>query len=108
MAQNNQIPRRPRHPGRLHSQRAYLNRVALERIIDIYYTEDDQDRLGLHGVTDLRQRLDLMRDQLEHRACDANPHLAEALRDTQTPGPSVDVVSVAHFNAFESGRGRDH
>ena len=63
--------------------RAYLNRIALERILDLYYAEDDQERLGLHGTSDLRLRLDLMRDQLVIRACDANPHLAEALRDAR-------------------------
>ena len=48
--------------------RAYLNRIALERILDLYYAEDDQERLGLYGTSDLRQRLDLMRDQLVLRA----------------------------------------
>ena len=63
--------------------RAYLNRIALERILDLYYTEDDQERLDLHSTSDLRLRLDGMRDQLVYRACDANPHLAEALRDAR-------------------------
>ena len=63
--------------------RAYLNRIALDRILDLYYTEDDQERLGLDSTSDLRLRLDGMRDQLVQRACDANPHLAEALRDAR-------------------------
>lgn len=56
MAQNNQIETPVVRDTRADftALRAYLNRVALERIIDLYYTEDDQDRLGLHGVTDLR------------------------------------------------------
>ncbi len=66
--------------------RAHLNRIALERIADLYYTEDDQDRLGLHTPADLRQRLDAMRDQLVSRACDSMPHLANALRDARTSG----------------------
>lgn len=63
--------------------RAYLSRIDLGRILDLYYTEDDQDRLGLHDTSDLHLRLSVMRDQLVQRACDANPHLAEALRDAR-------------------------
>ncbi|MFZ4534883.1 phage integrase family protein [Propionivibrio sp.] len=63
--------------------RAYLNRVALERIADLYYTEDDREQLGLQDPGDLRARLDTMRDQLVQRASEANPHLAEALRDAR-------------------------
>ena len=66
--------------------RAHLNRIALERIADLYYTEDDRDRLGLYTSADLRQRLDEMRDQLVLRACDSMPHLANALRDARRSG----------------------
>ena len=66
--------------------RAHLNRLTLDRIADLYYTEDDRERLGLHTPADLRQRLDEMRDQLVNRACDSMPHLATALRDARRSG----------------------
>jgi site-specific recombinase XerD len=66
--------------------RAYLNRLPLERIIDLYYNEEDRDRLGLKSAGDLRDRLDAMRDQLVQRACDANPHVADSLKDARRSG----------------------
>lgn len=60
--------------------RAYLNRIPLERIADLYYGEDDRERLGLRNTADLRHRLDDLRDELVHRASDANPALSEALQ----------------------------
>ena len=66
--------------------RAHLNRISLERIADLYYTEDDRDRLGIATAADLRRRLDVMRDQLVQRACDSLPHLANAFRDARRSG----------------------
>jgi site-specific recombinase XerD len=66
--------------------RAHLNNIPLERIAGLYYTEDDRDRLGIAHASDLRNRLDIMRDQLVQRACDTNPHLADALRDARRSG----------------------
>ena len=50
MAQNNQIETPVVRDTRADftALRAYLNRVALERIIDLYYTEDDQDLSLIH------------------------------------------------------------
>ena len=66
--------------------RAHLNRISLERIADLYYTEDDRDLLGITTSADLRRRLDAMCDQLVQRACDSLPHLANAFRDARRSG----------------------
>lgn len=66
--------------------RAYLNRIPLDRIANLYYTEDDRLRLSITESAGLRQRLDDMRDQLVQRAGDAMPHLADALRDARRSG----------------------
>ena len=36
--------------------RAHLNRIPLERITHLYYTEDDRDVLGIGTAAGLRQR----------------------------------------------------
>lgn len=66
--------------------RAYLNRLPLERILALYYTDDDLERLGIATPADLRERLGDMRDHLVQRAADSQPHLAESLRDARRSG----------------------
>lgn len=66
--------------------RAHLNKIPLERVADLYYTEDDRERLGINSAADLRRRLDEMRDELVLRACDSMPHLASALREARRSG----------------------
>lgn len=63
--------------------RAVMSKVAIERILDLYYCEDDRDLLGLETTADLRLRMDKMRDFLIQRASDANPHVAEFLQDAR-------------------------
>ena len=64
--------------------RAHLNRIPLERIADLYYTEDDRELLRLPDGAALRRRLDDLRDELVQRATDANPHVATSLRDARS------------------------
>lgn len=67
--------------------RAHLNRIALRRIADLYYTEDDPGPAwSIHVRRPPSKRLDEMRDQLVLRACDSMPHLANALRDARRSG----------------------
>lgn len=63
--------------------RAHLNRIPVDRIADLYYTEDDRDLLRLHDAAALRRRLDDLRDELVQRATDTNPYLAAALHDAR-------------------------
>ena len=63
--------------------RALMNKVPLERILDLYYCEDDRFTLGLEETTDLKARLDEMREYLIQRATDTNPHVATFLQDAR-------------------------
>lgn len=66
--------------------RAHLNRLPLTRIANLYYAEDERERLGLHGDANLRRRLDDLCDELVQRAADANPALAAALHAARRGG----------------------
>lgn len=66
--------------------RAHLNRLPLTRIANLYYAEDERERLGLHGDANLRRRLDGLCDELVQRAADANPALAAALHAARRGG----------------------
>lgn len=63
--------------------RAHLNRLPIERIRDLYYTEDDLYDLGIQSVGDLRRRIEDLRDTLIQRASVSNPHMAELLRNAR-------------------------
>ncbi len=63
--------------------RAYLNRLPVERIANLYYTEDDLLDLGIQTPGELRGRIENLRDVLIQRASIANPHLAEMLRNAR-------------------------
>lgn len=64
--------------------RADLNRLPLERILDLYYGEDDREVLGLDSASDLRQRLDALRDQLIARCLEKNPHVVALLQSARS------------------------
>ena len=59
--------------------RAHLNKIPLERIADLYYTEDALTDLGIISTTDLRSRIETLRDAIIARATVENPHIAEML-----------------------------
>ena len=63
--------------------RAHLNRLPIERIANLYYTEDDLLDLGIETPGDLRIHIEALRDILIQRASVANPHLAEMLRNAR-------------------------
>ena len=63
--------------------RAHLNRIPVERIRDLYFTEDDLFDLGIETPGDLRRRIEDLRDTLIQRASVANPHMAELLRNAR-------------------------
>ena len=63
--------------------RAVMNKMPLARILDLYYCEDDRIVLGLEKDTDLRSRMDNMRDYLIQRQSEVNPHVAEFLSDAR-------------------------
>ena len=65
------------------SLRALMNRVPLSTILNLYYCEDDRELLGLHSSSDLKARLEDMRDNLIQRASDTHPHLAKFLQDAR-------------------------
>ena len=60
--------------------RAWLNKLPISRIAQMYYTEDDLEALGCEQSTDLQYRLERLRDTLIQRASDINPHAADGLR----------------------------
>lgn len=66
--------------------RAHLNRLPLTRIANLYYAEDERERLGLNGDANLRRRLDDLCDELVQRTADANPALAAALHAARRGG----------------------
>lgn len=59
--------------------RAYLSKVDLPVILNLYYYDDDLDERKIEGSRGLGVFLDHMRDYLIERLSDANPHMAEAL-----------------------------
>lgn len=63
--------------------RAYLNRLPLARIAELYYSEDDLEVLNCLTAKALQARLEDLRDGLVQRACDLNPHAAEGLREAR-------------------------
>lgn len=60
--------------------RARLNGIAIARISQLYYTDDDLAALGCETPTQLEARLHAMRDHLIERAIVANRLLADGLR----------------------------
>lgn len=66
--------------------RAKLNKLPTERIMALYYHEDDLLDMGCSTPADLDRHLAEMRDHLAARARQANPHLAELLRDARHLG----------------------
>lgn len=59
--------------------RAYLSKVELPVILNLYYCDDDLEERKIEGSRGLGAFLDRMRDYLIERLSDANPHMAEAL-----------------------------
>lgn len=65
------------------AMRAYLNKIPLERITDLYYTEDALAALCITSVSDLRCRIETLRDTIIARATIDNPHIAEMLHNAR-------------------------
>ena len=63
--------------------RAHLNKIPLERIADLYYTEDALTDLGIASTADLRSRIETLRDAIIARATVENPHIAEMLHSAR-------------------------
>ena len=63
--------------------RAVMNKMPLGRILNLYYCEDDRLFLGLDTESDLRCRMDDMRDYLIQRQSELNPHVATFLNDAR-------------------------
>lgn len=63
--------------------RAYLNRIPVNRIADLYYSDEDLEDLGLASEHQLTKFLDAMRDDLIGRLQDANPDVAESLKQAR-------------------------
>ena len=61
--------------------RAHLNKIPIERIANLYYSEDDWLLYGAEA--NLRQRLESLRDAIIERAALENPHIAEMLRNAR-------------------------
>lgn len=63
--------------------RAWLNKLTLNQISSLYYTDEDLEALGCQTESLLQARLEELRDRLIQRAMDNNPHLAELLRNAR-------------------------
>lgn len=66
--------------------RANLNRLPIAQIAGLYYTEDDLELLGCQTDARLLKRIEDMRDRLIQSATDANPLLADLLRNARRSG----------------------
>lgn len=64
--------------------RAWLNRLPLPRIAELYYCVDDLEQLG--GSDGLRRRLHALRDALMQRARERNPELSTLLSHARQSG----------------------
>lgn len=85
MAQNNNIAMPVKRYTRADftALRAYLSKIPVDRIQDLYYHEDDLAAMGCESVHDLERWLDDMCVEMSHRAQLANPHLAAILSDAR-------------------------
>lgn len=88
MAQNFDILLSTQHYTRADftALRAWLNKLTLNQISSLYYTEDDLEALGCQTESQLQVRLEELRDRLIQRATDNNPHLADLLRNARRGG----------------------
>ena len=101
MSQHNDVLLPIRHYTRADftALRAYLNRIPVERIGSLYYSEDDLERLNCTNSADLRHYLESIRDDLILRASDANPLLAHSLQEARKhfrwSGKAIDYLVQA-------------
>ena len=66
--------------------RAYLQRLPINQIALLYYTEEDLDALGCISEAALRNRLENLRDQLVIDAAQTNLYLADTLHKARQSG----------------------
>ena len=66
--------------------RAFLNRMPLSRIADLYYTDYERERIGCATVDELRLRIEGMRERLIHAVAAINPALSDILRNARRSG----------------------
>ena len=66
--------------------RAVMNKIPVERILDLYYCDDDRELLKLRTASDLYRRMDEMRENLIARVSDTKPHLVKFLQDARKSG----------------------
>jgi len=96
MAQHNEVLLPEMHFTRADftALRAWLNRLPMEQISSRYYHEEDLIALDCLEHYQLRQRLEDLRDRLNEKVVDRNPHLAELLRNARRSHSwSVKLVS---------------
>lgn len=103
MAQNTVVERAlPRYTrADFAALRGWLNKLPVERLAALYYTEDDLEALGCTAPGALEARLALMRDHLIERASLANPRLAEGLREARRSARWSAVAMRYLFDAAE-------
>ncbi|MBS0554613.1 MAG: integrase, partial [Proteobacteria bacterium] len=103
MAQNTVVERAlPRYTrADFAALRGWLNKLPVERLAALYYTEDDLAALGCTTPGALEARLTLMRDHLIERASLTNPRLAEGLREARRSARWSAVAMRYLFEAAE-------
>lgn len=103
MAQNTVVERAlPRYTrADFAALRGWLNKLPVERLAALYYTEDDLAALGCSTPGALEARLALMRDHLIERASLTNPRLAEGLREARRSARWSAVAMRYLFDAAE-------
>jgi integrase len=85
MAQNNDVHLAPTRYTRTDftALRAYLNRLPVSQISDLYYPEDELVALGCTTTPQLAARLETLLENLVRRATEHNPHLADLLKNAR-------------------------
>ena len=66
--------------------RAFLNRMPIAQIADLYYTDYERERIGCETMEDLRQRIEDMRERLIYSLSVVNPGLSDILRNARRSG----------------------
>ena len=66
--------------------RAFLNRMPVSQIADLYYTDYDREMIGCETETQLRYRIEEMRERLIYSASIVNPGLSDILRNARRSG----------------------
>lgn len=108
MAQNDTVTHPAAHYTRADftALRAHLNRIPVERIADLYYTEEALADLAITTHTDLRHRLESLRDTIIERATVDNPHVAQMLLNARRTQLWSRALVDHLFHVAEQGAAR--